>query len=71
MSQEDQNSVAFPTEHEWPQCGLTKLQWAAVTIAAGISRRLSNDHDFADVDAQKIARDATRIAVAVLEATLP
>ena len=71
MNIKDLDAAAYPTQNEWPDCGLTKLQLAAVMIAAGIAKPLSQDRDIANVEAKRIARSARLIAAAILEDTCP
>lgn len=64
----DCDATAFPTENQhWPECGLTKLQWAATHIAAAIATNLLAGGK----DEQYIAEKATLIAVKVLEWSKP
>lgn len=66
ISERDCDVSAFPTEDQfWPNCGLTKMQWASALIAASIAPSMLHS------DEQAIADKAAAIAMAVLERSAP
>lgn len=70
MTEIDTDAGAFPTQgtaRDWPYCGLTKLQWSSVQIAAAIAPGMLAEGK----DEQAIAEKATLIACKTLEWSAP
>ena len=70
MTERDADASAFPNTEEtkfWPNCGLTKLQWASIQVAASIAPGLIE----CGCSEQQIAEKATLIAEKTLEWSAP